>query len=345
MRGDDTRGDDTRGDNTRGDVTRGDDTRGDDTRGDDTRGDDTRGDYTRGDDTRGDDTRGATERHSKMLHEMHKRSQENESSILDERAKEVDSLHDGPRMFKAVRRLQRRQHSHFGADGQKYMWYGDICGMGTYVVTYREVPTIQVRDLNTGYRHFTCVRIRRKKLMDVLHSFIDTDNVRIIHLLQSETKITVRVDGALSAPFNSTVYTPQGDSLSPVLFIVYLEASLRTLRGCLPRQPLADHNLSSEPIYADDADIISANHDYISKINEVAPTALGDWLLFINVDKLEHTIISREPTVVPKNGGRQKRGSLLGDVEYLSRRKTLAATTFRSMWSLWQRRQHVSEQL
>ena len=78
--------------------------------------------------------------------------------------------------------------------------------------------------------------IRREKLLSVLHSSLDTDNVRIIRLLLSETNITVRGDDALSAPFNTTVGTPQGDSLLPVLFIVYLEAALRTLRRCLPRR-------------------------------------------------------------------------------------------------------------
>ncbi|KAK2188487.1 hypothetical protein NP493_131g05015 [Ridgeia piscesae] len=44
--------------------------------------------------------------------------------------------------------------------------------------------------------------IRRGKFLNVLHSFLDTNNVRIIRLLLSETNITVRVDDTLSAPFN-----------------------------------------------------------------------------------------------------------------------------------------------
>jgi len=50
--------------------------------------------------------------------------------------------------------------------------------------------------------------IRREKLLSVLHSFLDTDNVRIIRLLLSETNLTVSLDNALSAPFNTTVGTP-----------------------------------------------------------------------------------------------------------------------------------------
>ena len=115
--------------------------------------------------------------------------------------------------------------------------------------------------------------IRRRKFLNVLHSFLDTNNVRIIRLLLSETNITVRVDDALSAPFNTTVGPPQGDSLSPVLFIVYLEAALRTLCGCLPRRPPADINLPCEAIYADDTDFISTDHEYLSKVNKIAPAA------------------------------------------------------------------------
>ncbi|KAK2189616.1 hypothetical protein NP493_101g06026 [Ridgeia piscesae] len=50
--------------------------------------------------------------------------------------------------------------------------------------------------------------ICREKLLSILHSFLDTDNAQIIRLLLSETNLTVRVDDALSAPFNTTVGTP-----------------------------------------------------------------------------------------------------------------------------------------
>ena len=42
---------------------------------------------------------------------MRKRSLENASSYLDEQATDTERLHDSPQMFKAVRLLQRRQHS------------------------------------------------------------------------------------------------------------------------------------------------------------------------------------------------------------------------------------------
>ena len=149
--------------------------------------------------------------------------------------------------------VARWRHRWFAAKCQRYKYVIDILGI----------------DLSRAFD-----TIRRKKLLDVLHSFIDIDNVGIIRFLLSDTKITARIDDAMSAPFISTVGTPLRDSLSPALFIVYLEAALRTLRGCLPSRPSADHNLPSEATHANDAELISTDHDYLSKVNEIAPIAL-----------------------------------------------------------------------
>ena len=91
---------------------------------------------------------------------------------------------------------------------------------------YEYVTKIQYIDLSRPFD-----TIRRKSHQHVLHSFIDTDNVRIIRLLLSETNITVRIDDAMSAGNRHSTR----DSLSLVLFIVYLEADLQILHGCLPK--------------------------------------------------------------------------------------------------------------
>ena len=50
-------------------------------------------------------------RRNKILHEMRMGTLANASSFLDERAKEIERLQNGPQKFKAVHLLQRRQHS------------------------------------------------------------------------------------------------------------------------------------------------------------------------------------------------------------------------------------------
>ena len=85
--------------------------------------------------------------------------------------------------------------------------------------------------------------IRPDRLISVLSSFLDSDELRMIRLLLARTWLEPRVRGAPSANFSTTLGVPQGDSLSPVLFIVYLEAALRDLRAALPPRPSSDSYL------------------------------------------------------------------------------------------------------
>ena len=85
---------------------------------------------------------------------------------------------------------------------------------------------------------------------------------------------------------------------------MYLEAALRTLRGCLPRRLSA--NINCEAIYADDTDLISTDHEYLSNVNEIAPAALGEWLLMLMPTKQSAQTSNVKSTVLQKNGGRQR---------------------------------------
>ena len=70
--------------------------------------------------------------------------------------------------------------------------------------------------------------INRRHLLDRVKSIGDRDEDRLIQFLMSGTVIDTRINGtSTSKPFTSNVSTPQGDSLSPVLFTVYLEHALK----------------------------------------------------------------------------------------------------------------------
>ena len=78
--------------------------------------------------------------------------------------------------------------------------------------------------------------IYKNQVLNLIATIENEDELRIIHFLLSNTKINIRIDGATKTnTFISNVTTPQGDSLSPVLFIVYLEHTLREVRTTLPR--------------------------------------------------------------------------------------------------------------
>ena len=78
--------------------------------------------------------------------------------------------------------------------------------------------------------------IDRQILLDIIERIVEEDELRIIRFLLSDTVINTRINGATKErPFVSNIGTPQGDSLSPVLFSVYLENALKEVRTILPR--------------------------------------------------------------------------------------------------------------
>ncbi|GFR68128.1 reverse transcriptase [Elysia marginata] len=88
----------------------------------------------------------------------------------------------------------------------------------------------------------------------------------------------------------SNVGTPQGDSLSPVLFTIYLENALREIRTTLP-EPNSSYGreIPSEIAYADDLDFIGHDYAKIAKIQET----LEKYQLKVKTDKTEFTLLSK----------------------------------------------------
>jgi hypothetical protein len=74
---------------------------------------------------------------------------------------------------------------------------------------------------------FDC--LDREKVMKILKDIgIKEDELRMITFLLAETALQVKIGQAKGETFNTTIGTPQGDALSPVLFLVYLEHIMRS---------------------------------------------------------------------------------------------------------------------
>ena len=104
--------------------------------------------------------------------------------------------------------------------------------------------------------------ISREILLKILRTDValDDDEYRICQSLLAETNLRAKFGETMSAPFQSTIGTPQGDGLSPILFAIYLEHALRDIRcKSYTLRPLNEIRLNfpSEAIYADDCDFIS----------------------------------------------------------------------------------------
>ena len=182
--------------------------------------------------------------------------------------------------------------------------------------------------------------IDRGKLLTVMESFVDEDSKRLIRVLLANTTAKVRVERAHSDSFTLFKGTPQGDSLSPVLFTSYLEACLRVARQRFPPRPAADRDMVGETQYADDCNFYSTSLSWLQSILPILVHTFSEWDLKINDSKTEWLHFDNSSG----QSWRQSRqlGSLLGDEEDLARRKALASEAYRSMYTLFLRRNHVS---
>ena len=185
--------------------------------------------------------------------------------------------------------------------------------------------------------------IRRDKLFDTLQTFLGESEMRMIRLLLADTSLEPGLSTGDCHAFATSIGTPQRDSLSSVLFTVYLEAALRDLRSRIPTRPLADANLPLDVEYADDTDFISTSRLFLDDIESIAPACLAEWSLTINASKTERSSICRHAGRVDEDWRMaRKLGSLLGEAEDVARRKQLANVAFRKLSTVWFRRSRIS---
>ena len=172
--------------------------------------------------------------------------------------------------------------------------------------------------------------IDRGKLLEILTDIVDEDELRIIRFLLSNTKIQPRIYGATKqTQFESNIGTPQGDSLSPILFTIYLEHALKEVRKVIPKPTTQIENaIPREIAYADDVDFIGSTPADI----DIIQNTLIKYNLQVNANKTEFTTISRNKEEWKRT---KKVGSLIGDTEDVQRRKQLSNAALSKLTNVW----------
>ena len=191
------------------------------------------------------------------------------------------------------------------------------------VKKYQQEFVIMGIDLSKA---FDC--IDRTKLLDKLKELLTEDEYRIIKFLLSNTSLEVKINDGYGEKFGTTIGTPQGDALSPILFIIYLEMAMRY------------HNEQSDPLkttlyvthYADDTDFIAADYEDHVITNIHLKDNLNIFNLKLNEDKTEYILLNRATSEKIKS---KKLGTILSDKEDMKHRIKLSEIAFNDMWKIW----------
>ena len=204
--------------------------------------------------------------------------------------------------------------------------------------------------------------IKREKLLEILSSFLENDELRIIRLLLSNTTLTIKLNNVKAEPFQSNIGSPQGDALSGTLFNIYLEYALRKIRSFFKNDTIS--SLPQETIYADDVDFITTEKEKQHNLSKYVKEILLEENLKVNESKTEETILERKIKVpyrcerteginlkITKLDNEEKwrtvkkLGSLLGDIEDVCRRKQLSIAALNKLQSIWIRKEKIKQAL
>ena len=143
----------------------------------------------------------------------------------------------------------------------------------------------------------------------------------------ANTKL-VFASGEETAEIRTTLGTPQGDSLSPILFTIYLEAALRELRPKLKNLNLPTNELA----YADDVDFIFSTLRAARDQIPIISSTLKKYNLKVNETKTELTNVKRN---THDWKGVRKLGSLINEKEDIIKRRNLAQIAYNDLEKMW----------
>mmetsp|Transcript_13196 Transcript_13196/g.24331 ORF Transcript_13196/g.24331 Transcript_13196/m.24331 type:complete len:628 (+) Transcript_13196:361-2244(+) len=188
---------------------------------------------------------------------------------------------------------------------------------------YKETFHMMGIDLSKA---FDC--IDRSILLNILEGEISDKAIRIIQYLISNTCMKCQVGKSISKSFQTNQGIPQGDALSPVLFIIYLEHIMRVFKAKHPT--ITEDQLITH--YADDTDFWSFEKDANDKIEQLLPETMKDFNMKMNLSKTEKIVINKSTVRHIPN---KKLGSIFSNSQDMHYKITKAAKAFHSMNKLW----------
>ena len=198
---------------------------------------------------------------------------------------------------------------------------------------YRKMVFILGIDLSKAFD-----TIKRSTLLTSLQNVVNNDELRLIAALLTDTTSAIRSGNFVGPYFSTNLGVPQGDSLSPILFVIFLEVTLRDVCQNLQCK------MTDLIVYADDSDFILDNLHQLDHIQHNSTDLFKKWDLQMNLEKTDTTIIFKQNTKEEEIWRHTKKlGSLIGDDEDIERRKQLAQAALKKLTKIWMNCGKVSE--
>ena len=141
--------------------------------------------------------------------------------------------------------------------------------------------------------------VERPRLLQIIGDLpqVNDDEIRMVRLILADTKLQVRIEHVLSEAFDDNMGTLQGDSLSPFLFLTYLNEAMDKAAATFQIPlPILDQQLRlpDTTAFADDVDIYSTSATHVETRQKHLTSELASWNLKINEDKTEHITIKKD---------------------------------------------------
>ena len=188
---------------------------------------------------------------------------------------------------------------------------------------------------------FDCIdrQILMSKLEEILQQ--KPSELRMIRYLLSNTNLTARVQGKLGDAFKTTLGIPQGDGLSPALFLIYLQIAIDHHQRIQREVDNTINKLTKYTNYADDTDFISSHYHALYSLGLQLPERLAIYNLQMNPDKTEWITINKSTcsTLTTK-----KLGSKLSQYEDLKHRIAQSRKAFSTMYRIWLNKGPITKQ-
>ena len=132
-----------------------------------------------------------------------------------------------------------------------------------------------------------------------MRPILDNDELYLIYLLLKDVKLCVKLQNKYGNEFTTNIGSPQGDSASAILFILYLAISLnsqikshtQSLDHSYSKK--IDNHINIDQQYADDIGWISTDQTVIEHVERTVPPLLKDINIHVNESKTEKYTVSR----------------------------------------------------